>query len=86
MRAMTRREHLHSLVDELPEAELPAAERVLEALATRESPLEKLLADAPVDDEPETDEERAAVAEAWREHREGKRLTTEQVRGEVDAD
>lgn len=35
---------------------------------------------APEDDEPETPEEAAAVAEAWQEHEEGKSLTTEELK------
>lgn len=38
------------------------------------------LENAPEDDEPETPEEAAAVAEAWREHKEGKSLTTEELK------
>lgn len=33
--------------------------------------------------EPETPEEAAAVAEAWREHEEGKTLTTEELKREL---
>jgi hypothetical protein len=33
-----------------------------------------------MDDEPETQEEREAVAEAWREHRKGKSIPHEEVR------
>jgi hypothetical protein len=47
------------LVDELPEAALPEAERYLAAL--RDDPLALLLLTAPIDDEPETTQERAAV-------------------------
>lgn len=54
---------LHRLVDELPEEELPEAERVLEALASSD-PVARSLALAPLDDEPETDEEREAVRAA----------------------
>jgi hypothetical protein len=43
---------------------------------TAERPLYSL-ENAPEDDEPETPEEAAAVAEAWREYRDGKSLTTE---------
>jgi hypothetical protein len=34
---------------------------------------------APEDDEPESAEEKAAVAIAWREHAEGKSLSTEEL-------
>lgn len=41
------------------------------------------LENAPEADEPETPEEAVAVAEAWREHREGKSLTTEELKKEL---
>jgi hypothetical protein len=60
--AVATKESLHRLVDELPDAALAEAERYLAAL--RDDPLALLLLTAPVDDEPETDEERKAVQEA----------------------
>ena len=59
---MTTKEALHRLVDKLPDAALPEAERYLATL--RDDPLALLLLTAPVDDEPETPEEAAAVQEA----------------------
>jgi len=47
------------------------------------TPLERSLLTAPWDDEPETDEERAAVAEARAEFDRGEWLTTEEVRREL---
>jgi len=58
--AMTRSD-LHRLVDAVPDDTLDAAGRVLEPLA---DPFLLALADAPVDDEPESEEERLAVLEA----------------------
>jgi len=60
--AVTTKESLHRLVDELPDVALPAAARYLAAL--RDDPLALLLLTAPVDDEPESDEERQAVQKA----------------------
>ena len=80
---MSPRDALPRLIDDLPEAELPRAEYVLQALKeTAEAP-SYTLETAPIDDEPETPEEDAAVAEAWREHREGKRFTTEELEREL---
>lgn len=62
----TSKERLHRLVDELPDNELAEAERILEAL-TIDDPVLRAVEMAPLDDEPETDEERAAVAEAREE-------------------
>ena len=61
---MSTREALYRLIDELPERELREAERLLKALRI-DDPLLRALETAPWDDEPETDEERAAVAEAY---------------------
>ncbi|MBI4705007.1 MAG: hypothetical protein HY744_28205 [Deltaproteobacteria bacterium] len=44
-----------------------------------DNPVLRSLREAPLDDEPETDEERAAVEEAKREYREGKGISTEQL-------
>ena len=80
---MSPRDNLHRLIDDLPESEIPRAARVLEALReTAEEPL-FTLENAPESNEPETAEEAAAVAEAWREHCEGKGLTTEELKREL---
>jgi hypothetical protein len=57
---MTAKERLLAEVERLDEAE---AAELLELLASRRS-LERFLDEAPVDDEPESEEERKAVAEA----------------------
>jgi hypothetical protein len=80
---MTSRDSLHRLVDTLPESEVLRAERVLQVLKeTAGTPLYSL-EDAPEDDESETPEEASAVANAWREHAEGKSFTTEELRREL---
>jgi hypothetical protein len=56
------KEALHELIDALPDALLPEAARRLAEL--RDDPVLLALLMAPEDDEPETDEERAAVEEA----------------------
>ncbi len=61
---MTVKERIHQLVEELPEHERVAAERYLELLRDREADLPRSLREAPIDDEPDTEEERAGVAEA----------------------
>jgi len=60
-RSMTSREELHKLVDHIPEADVAAARKILRSLV---DPVELSLLAAPLDDEPETDEERAAVEKA----------------------
>jgi hypothetical protein len=52
------RQELHTLVDDIPASDLPAARKMLRAL---EDPVELAILNAAPDDEPETEEERAAV-------------------------
>jgi hypothetical protein len=49
---MTTRELLHGIVDELHESNLVTAVRILKGLELAPTPLEVLLANAPIDDEP----------------------------------
>jgi hypothetical protein len=55
------RRHAHELIDRLPEGQLSALVGLLETIV---DPLTAALRNAPVDDEPETEEERQAVSEA----------------------
>ncbi|MGD0872890.1 MAG: hypothetical protein ABSB88_25375 [Bryobacteraceae bacterium] len=64
------RDTLHDLVDRIPEAELPAAKLFLEYLAV--SPAWRAALSAPLDDEPVTDADAAAIARARDEVRAGK--------------
>jgi hypothetical protein len=52
------RAELHRLLDRIPPGEVPAAKKYLELLA---DPVMRALREAPLDDEPETPEEKAAV-------------------------
>jgi hypothetical protein len=63
------RHHIHALVDQLPPVQLAAVETLLQSML---DPLSRKLALAPVDDEPFTEEDRQAVAEAdeWRKRNE----------------
>jgi hypothetical protein len=65
---MVAREQLHRLVDMLPDDEVTTATRVLEALAgSRPGEPFYTAETAPLDDEPEGEAERLAVAEALAE-------------------
>ena len=67
----SNREHLHELVDRIPADQAMAAQEMLEGLL---DPVSRAIANAPFDDEPETEAERLAVAEAdeWsKQHPEG---------------
>lgn len=55
------RDELHALLDCIPDGDVPAARKILRALA---DPVEASLRAAPTDDEPETEDERAAVEAA----------------------
>jgi hypothetical protein len=83
---MTTREGLHRLVDELPEPEWPAAERLLAGLRDGAvDPLRLALLLAPTDDEPETPEERAAVQVARDELARGEGVADAEVWRRPDA-
>ena len=76
------RDAIRRLVDDLNESDLPTAERLLRALrdtATEADSVLRSLDEAPFDDEPETDEERAAVAEARAEADRGELIPHEEA-------
>jgi hypothetical protein len=81
---MPMRDTLHQLIDELPESELATAERFLNYLRATADPVLRTLLEAPLDDEPETDEERHAVQKAREELVRGEVRTLEEVRRELD--
>ena len=58
------RQELHWLLDRIPESEVSTARRFLRSLV---DPIALSLLNAPYDDEPETEDERAAVEAARRE-------------------
>lgn len=55
---MSQREHAHQLIDRLPETQLSALVGLLETIV---DPLAAALRNAPMDDEPLTPEEAAAI-------------------------
>lgn len=66
------RKRIHQLVDRLPEDELPTARRVLEGLQAMGDPVLRALLHAPEEEEPVSEEERAAVREAEEDVRRGR--------------
>ncbi len=79
---MTAKERLHQLVDTLPEREAEVAERLLQALHVPPpgvDPLRWKLENAPLDDEPESEEEKRAVEEARADWRAGHSVSHEEV-------
>lgn len=77
---MDNRQALHTLLDELPEPELPAAKRFLEYLRQAADPLRLVLDSAPVDDEPLTEEDSAAIREGFAERAQGETVSHEEVK------
>ena len=77
---MEKRQALHTLVDELPEPELPAAKRFLEYLRQAADPLQAALDSAPVDDEPLTEDDRAAIREGFGDQARGETVSHEEVK------
>jgi hypothetical protein len=80
---MSTRDSFHRLIDELPESELTAAERFLNYLRATADPVLRALLEAPLDDEPETEDERRAVQEAREELGRGEVRRLEEVRREL---
>ena len=72
-----------SLIDNLPESELHAVKRYVQYVRDLQDPFLKALADAPWDDEPLTDEDRAAVAEAREDIAAGRTISVEDLRKEL---
>lgn len=71
------RDTLHDLVDRIAEDELPTAKRFLEYLAT--NPAYRAALSAPLDDEPVTEADGAAIARAHDEVRSGKVVSHEEI-------
>ena len=67
------RHELHWLLDRIPESDVSTAHRFLRSLV---DPVALSVLNAPYDDEPETEEERAAVDVARREPGPGRRTKT----------
>lgn len=69
------------LIDKLPASQIPAAIGMLRSLL---DPVSRAIANAPVDDEPESEDERKAVAKskAWFKQRGGEGIPHEEVLAE----
>lgn len=78
---MSDRQTLHTLVDELPEPELLPAQRFLEYLRLQAvDPLRSVLYAAPLDDEPVTDGDLAAIREGLEEKARGDVVSHDEVK------
>jgi len=74
----SEKQHAHELIEQLPPHQLSAVVGLLEAII---DPVTRKLAGAPIDDEPETGEERVAVEQSkeWLRQRGGKGIPHEEV-------
>ena len=80
---MTTREQLHKMIDDLPECDLHMAEMLIQwRHELRDNRMLVTLATAPLDDEPETPEEAAAVAEAYEDIAAGRVYSLEEIKRE----
>lgn len=81
---MTEKERLHSLVEDLPEPEVHAALRFVEYLR-REAcdPVARALREAPIDDEPLTADDLAALEAGRRDLQEGHVVSHDEARREL---
>ncbi len=76
---MLTRDDLHQLLDTIPDHELTTAATALKPLV---DPVLWSLLTAPIDDEPETEEERTAIAEADEDIRQGRLIAHEDIKRE----
>jgi len=75
------KQHAHQLIDRLAPSQVPAAIGMLESLL---DPVARAIANAPVDDEVESEEERQAVARSkdWFKQRDGEGIPHKEVLAE----
>ena len=76
---MQTRDRLHRLIDDLPEQDLPEVEQLLAHRQRGEPSLRERLADAPIDDEPLTAEDEAALDEAYRDIEAGRVIPDDEL-------
>jgi predicted transcriptional regulator len=78
---VTLKEHLHKLVDQLPEAEAPAARRYLEYLLVATThPAMRATLDAPSDEDELSEQGKRAVEEGLADLAEGRVVSDEDIR------
>lgn len=76
--SVNEKRQAHELIERLAPSQVTAVVGLLEAML---DPVSRAIADASVDDEPETDQERQVVAESkdWFERRSGQGISREEV-------
>ena len=76
----TTRQELKDLIDCVPTDELIAVKRYIQYIIDMQDPLLKKLADAPVDDEPLTNSDLAALKEAWEDVVAGNLISNDELK------
>ena len=74
---------LKELIDELPEGDLHAVKRYIQFLHYLDDPFAVSMAEAPLDDEPLTDEDIAALEEAEEDIKAGRLIPAEELYREL---
>ena len=80
--AQASKQHAHELIDRMAPRQVSAVVNLLETmLETELDPVSHAIANAPIDDEPETEDERQAVAasKAWMEQHPGEGIPHEDI-------
>ena len=77
------REELHGLVNDISDQDLPIAKRFLAYLRNTRDLFMRKLVEAPYGDEPLTEEDIAALDEAWEDVAAGRLVPMEEVKREL---
>ncbi|OFW77949.1 MAG: hypothetical protein A2201_13455 [Alicyclobacillus sp. RIFOXYA1_FULL_53_8] len=78
------REELHRILDEIPEGKLPVVRKYLKNVRdATDDPVRRAVENAPLDDEPETEEEIQAVEESKADIRTGRTLSNVELKREL---
>ena len=82
-KSVVLREELHDLVDDLSDQDLPTAKRFLAYLRNIRGPFMRKLVETPYDDEPLSEEDIAALDEAWEDVAAGRVIIMEELEREL---
>jgi transcriptional regulator GlxA family with amidase domain len=82
MAPANEKQHAHELIDRMPIAQVSAIVQMIEAML---DPVSRTIANAPIDDEPESDTERQAVAASkeWLEKHPGEGVSLEDLSADL---
>ena len=78
---MSIRERIHTIIDDLSESDLETVEKMLHRF--KEDPVVYAFENAPIDDEPESEEDRRAIEEADEDIERGDLIPHAQVKREL---